>query len=261
MTNTRYIILSCLLFSLSLAGKAQDNGENKKFEIGFNLESSHVIEGQIISDMPTMEGYVKYFATPSFIITGEGRAAFAEKNGSHYKEVLWSIAYAKPRIFLGVFSIYNFALDPNANYFNFSKKSTNHFLEIVTMGKPFRNNPFTVGLNVYILGKHDLRYDSENKAHQQYTSYLEFSYPFTVSDISINPFIGSSFALDGATGNYTALTPGHSGSHFNSFRVVNIGASFTKDIKIGNYKIPLTISPYFNPSGEYAHVQVKIKLL
>ncbi|WP_062180910.1 hypothetical protein [Dysgonomonas macrotermitis] len=256
MMNTRcFILLGFLCFSV--LGYSQSD----KLEIGLNFETSHVIEGQVISDMPTVEGYLKYRVVPSFVITGEGRAAIAEKNGSHYKEILWSLAYEKPRLYLALFSIYNFALDPDGNYFNFSKKKTNHFLEIITIGKPFRNNAFTINYNVYILGKHDLRYDSENKAKQQYTSYLEFSYPFTAYDVAINPFVGSGFALNGAKGHYTVLTVGDSGSHFNGFRVVNVGVSLSKDIKIGNYKIPLTISPNFNPSGQYAHVQVKIKLL
>lgn len=257
--NTRYIILSVLILFINLL---QGYAQNDKIEIGLNLESSHVIEGQVISDMPTIEGYLKFKVTPSFIITGEGRAAIAENKGSHYKEVLWSLAYAKPRLYLALFSIYNFALDPNGNYFNFAKKETNHFLEIITVGKPFRNNPFTVNYNVYVLGKHDVRYDSKNKSHQQYTSYLEFSYPFTAYGVNVNTFVGSSFALDGAKGHYTAIvTPGHSGSNFNSFRVVNVGFSLSKDIKIGNYNFPLTITPNFNPSAESAHVQVKIKLL
>jgi hypothetical protein len=251
------ILLLAFLCIYPLKGYSQ----NKKLELGVNLETSHVIEGQIISDMPTLEGFVRYNITPSFALTCEGRAAIAEKKGSHYKEVLWSFAYAKPRIYLGLYSVYNYALDPEGNYFDFSKKGTNHFIEIVTLGKPFKNSLFTVNYNVYVLGKFDLRIDEEKKSHQQYASYLEFSYPFSVEGIGINTFFGSSFALNGAEGHYTALTPGHSGSHFNSFRVVNIGATFSKDVKIGNYKIPISVTPNFNPSGEYVHVQVKVKLL
>lgn len=81
--------------------------------------------------------------------------------------------------------------------------------------------------------------------------YFEFDYPFSVSDIEFNFFVGGTI---GSKDN-----PAYYGS--DGFAIINVGISGTKEVKVtDDFSIPLTTGLIVNPKVDIAHLVFGISL-
>ncbi|WP_116496903.1 hypothetical protein [Balneicella halophila] len=72
------------------------------------------------------------------------------------------------------------------------------------------------------------------------------------SKINVHAHLGAGFAFDGDTHLY--------GDGENSFDIVNVGFTANKDVKIGNYTLPVHSTFLWNPSVEIARMQIAVDL-
>lgn len=94
----------------------------------------------------------------------------------------------------------------------------------------------------------------------KYSTMINMIYPFKIKEYSLNTFLGGAFALnpgDPLKGETTHLF----GNGKNKFDIVNVGFSVLKEIYVFKTKFPVSMTTFWNPSREFARIQVAIKLI
>jgi hypothetical protein len=70
----------------------------------------------------------------------------------------------------------------------------------------------------------------------------------TASKVTVSGFVGAGFSLNGDTHIY--------GDGTQNFDLVNVGFTFSKTVKFGDHNLPFSVNTLWNPSVEYARVQL-----
>ncbi|MBR7068773.1 MAG: hypothetical protein IKI28_10720 [Bacteroidales bacterium] len=118
-----------------------------------------------------------------------------------------------------------------SDLFNFNPKTTIHQAEAI-LQYDFRRIPLSLTGAVMIFGD-----DRDTDGNNLYSSYFEAAYQFDCKGVGIRPFIG--------------VSPTRNGMYCESFNVVNLGTTFSKQLPIGrNYSMPATCSLVINPYQE-----------
>lgn len=125
---------------------------------------------------------------------------------------------------------------PDTRYFCFDDKKTSHTLEATLSYQGPEKFPFWVSANIFFYGN-DKRwgYDEKKDIDEEtyYSSYFEIGYTFNIEANKLNVWCG--------------LTPSE-GAFGNTFGVVNLGFSGTKNIKISNeFELPVKAAVIYNP--------------
>jgi hypothetical protein len=116
------------------------------------------------------------------------------------------------------------------NYFDYAAHSTAHMFE-VTLGYDF--GPAAITWNTYFAGAD---YAGEDLEERSYSTYIEASAPFKISDIDFKAELG--------------LTPWE-GIYSDKFNIVNIGVKAGKELKISDtFSLPVFTKVVFSPNIE-----------
>jgi hypothetical protein len=117
------------------------------------------------------------------------------------------------------------------NYFNYAAHSTVHMFEL-TLGYDF--GPAAISWNTYFAGAD--YYSGEGLDKRSYSTYIEASAPFKISDIDFKAELG--------------LTPWE-GLYSKNFNIVNIGLKAGKELKISDgFSLPAFTKVVFSPNIE-----------
>ena len=88
--------------------------------------------------------------------------------------------------------------------------------------------------------------DKNDKGEQNYSSYVELNYPFSVKAVDLNVILGF-LPYEAGVGVY--------GIPNSSFAVTNVALKATTDIKVTNkFSIPVFAQAIWNPRMEDAHL-------
>ncbi|MDR2384389.1 MAG: hypothetical protein LBD80_01815 [Tannerella sp.] len=116
------------------------------------------------------------------------------------------------------------------SYFDYDDESTAHMIE-ATVGYDF--GPAAVVFNTYFAGAD---YYSKDSKKRSYSTYIEASVPFVISDVNFKAEFG--------------LTPWE-GLYSDKFNVVNVGIKAGKELKISDsFSLPVFTKISFNPNSE-----------
>ena len=237
--NYLILMVCCFMISLTVNAQKADSIAASPFKVTADLVSHFVWRGSMATGSPTPNiqptlAYVK----GSFEIGVWGSTDFT----GIYKEVDTYISLTSGH-FKYLVSDYNWNFD-RANYFNFKNSKTGHMLE-GTIGFTYSEAvPLSITWNTIFYGYDKKTVDSTKQA---YSTYIELGY----SSGPASFFFGFT-PWSGFYNNYgvTAFDPG---AGKKTFSVVNIGASFTKALKITEiYSLPLKTTLIFNPSATYS---------
>lgn len=226
-------IIACCMISLS--AKAQEKEAPSPFKISADLVSSYVWRGVLSTATPTPN----IQPTISFSKGGLELGAWGSSdfNGS-YKEVDFYVSYTIKQL---KFTVTDYDWNFKNRYFNYKNKETDHIFEGSVAYSGPESFPLSIAANVMFAGadkKYDQTLNAINPAKQAYSTYFEFGYSFK----NITPFLGIT-PSDGYYGD------GYGG--VKGFGVVNLGASFSKTLKITNdYSLPVKATVGFNPQKE-----------
>lgn len=209
------------------------------FKIGGDLVSQYVWRGSMATKSPTpnFQPFFSYSNGP-FETGVWGSSDFL---GS-YKEVDPYVCFTVNQLRFTV-SDYNWNFN-RADYFNYRNKQTGHRIEGSIGFNGSKDLPVTITWNTLFYGFDE---KSNDTTKQAYSTYVELGY------------------LKGPVSFFLGLTPW--ASYYNnygitafdpkapkrSFSVVNIGASYKKNLKITEiYSLPLKTTLVINPTASYS---------
>lgn len=225
MNNKIAILLIIILSGLTIkAEETKDTVSNHSFDIGADFVSSYVWRSVLFSPVPNIQPYAVY-GYKNFSFSTSASYAF---DGNF--TMINIIASYSPGSFTFTLSDYYARDIVNYNYFNFKNGETQHYIE-AEMSYTFQKSiPLTATFASFIYGAD---YDTENNKNY-YSSYLELSYPFTISTIDIKTYFGTTLSK---------------GLYADRGGIVNIGFSAKKHIQISDkYKLPISVAFFLNPT-------------
>ena len=135
------------------------------------------------------------------------------------------------------------------DYFNFKSHETAHHFEAgLAYTLPIEKFPLSITWNFMFAGQ-----DKDENGNQNYSSYVELNFPFTVKGVDLNATCG---VLP-----YDAGVTTYGGDVNSGFAVTNVALKAMKDIKITNsFSLPIFIQAIWNPRMEDAHLVLGISL-
>lgn len=136
------------------------------------------------------------------------------------------------------------------NYFNFESHETNHHFEAgLSYTLPIEKFPLSIAWNVMFAGEDK----SAKDGGQNYSSYVEMNYPFSVKSYDLNLTCGF-LPYEAGSGLYGDMS--NSG-----FAVTNVALKAMKAIKItDSFSLPIFAQAIWNPCLEDAHLVFGITL-
>ncbi len=229
-------------------------GVDKKPAVDFtaNVQTNHLWRGLIVTDKP-MVGVQTIFN-----IDGEnhftagfwgGMSVSNESDGTHYKEIDYFVQYANNGFTIGLWDLFNTRGAKNPDIWNYKENETGHILDLRTS---YNFGKVTVEADVLLYGTVDREFEGM-ETKQRYSTYLQVSTPlYSGAKVNLNGFVGAGLALNGETHLY--------GNGENKFDIVNVGLTASKNIKLGNWILPVSATTLWNPSLKVARVQLAATL-
>lgn len=218
---------------------AQNSEHTPPFKVTADLVSSYVWRGSMATVSPTPNIQPTLAYTKGNLEIGVwGSTDFT---GS-YKEIDACISVIVHHFKLAV-TDYDWNFE-KTNYFNYKNRETGHRFE-GTIG--FTGNeslPVSISWNTFFYG---FDKKSEDSTRQAFSTYIELGY----SRGSASFFFG--FTPWEGFYNNNGVTSFDPGAAKKTFSIVNIGASFTKELKINDtFSLPLKATLVINPSATYS---------
>ncbi len=254
-------IAICLSFlCLSFAGFAQDSTKtsNVNFDFGADLVSRYVWRGtQFGGSSPALQpgasigiGGLEIGAWGSYSMGGVNPA----------QEFDLYVSYTFADMITVTLNDYFFPVEgDDYKYFNYKEKETSHILEAAVSFNGTENFPVSLLLAMNFYGADNKKINDDPSSPEfnqedgiQYSSYVEIGYSTTINEVGIDAFMG--FALNNPKKADPDLGLGYVGEiglYGDSFGVVNLGLTASKEVKITDkYSLPLSASIITNPQAE-----------
>lgn len=249
MNNIRILMIG---FATAVAacftgtGKAQA----QEFTIQGDLVSSYVWRGFYqtgVSFQPTLGFNVGGFSLTAWGSTDFDGASSAE--GAAAKEIDLTAAYAfgESGLTLSVASLW-WGGQGARKYFNFENHETAHHFEAgLAYTLPVEKFPLSVAWYTMFAGA-----DKNDEGGQNYSSYVELNYPFSLKSVDLN-FTCGFLPYEAGIGVYGVPNSG--------FAVTNVALKGITEIKItDSFSIPVFAQAIWNPRMEDAHLVFGITL-
>lgn len=247
------VAVLAVVFSMasSTLVNAQEEEDSKvSFSVQGDLVSSYIWRGFYqtgASFQPTLS-----LGVGNFSLTAWGSTDFQGANSTSAaaaKEIDLTAAYtfgsAGPT--LSVASLW-WAGQGAGHYFNFKSHETAHHFDLgLAYTLPIEKFPLSIAWNLMFAGA-----DKNDKGEQNYSSYVELNFPFTVKGVDLNATCGM-LPYDAGVTTY--------GDVNNGFAVTNVALKATKEIKItDSFSLPIFTQAIWNPCMEDAHLVLGISL-
>lgn len=249
MNNIRILLIvfaTAFAACFTGAGKAQA----QEFTIQGDLVSSYVWRGFYqtgVSFQPTLG-----FKAGGFSLTAWGSTDFdgaSSVEGAAAKEIDLTAAYAfgESGLTLSVASLW-WGGQGTRKYFNFESHETAHHFEAgLAYTLPVEKFPLSVAWYTMFAGA-----DKNDEGGQNYSSYVELNYPFSVKSVDLNLTCGF-LPYEAEIGVYAVPNSG--------FAVTNVALKGITEIKItDSFSIPIFAQAIWNPRMEDAHLVFGITL-
>lgn len=222
----------------------EEDKKDSPFSISCDLMSRYVWRGTDYGASPSIQPGVEY-AIGGFTIGTWG--AFTT-NLPGVQEVDLYTSYTFKEIISLTVTDYFFPDEVvGYNYFNYKEATTGHVFEGTLSYNGTEKLPLSAFVATNFYGADAKRINDDGTTGSiMFSTYAEIGYAFNYVDV----FMGFNCT--------TADTDkGESGYYGNSFGVVNLGATFSKDINITQrFSLPLTASLITNPQAEKIYLVV-----
>jgi hypothetical protein len=219
------------------------SSDGARFSLGADLVSRYIWRGKDYGNSPAIQPNVA-FSVSGFKIGVWGSYGFIyNENSGNYAEVDPYISYTWKWFTIGITDYFlPNGLTPNENnrYFNYDSKTMGHTFEAcITFNGP-EKFPLQVYAGTLVYGA-DKGKDSAGVygpgTTNNYSTYFELSYPFTVKGIGVKPFVGGIPFGSAWYGPYGG--------------VVNAGLTVSKSIRLSTkYELPVFASVITNPQAQ-----------
>jgi len=230
-------IIISLLSSNSIFAQQDSIAKESPFSVSCDLMSRYVWRGIDWGDAPSIQPSVSY--TKAGFTVGAWGAFATNVNG--YQEADLYVSYAYKFMSFTLTDYYYPSNVTPYKYFEYTDSITGHILETSLAFNGTEDLPLTVMIATYIYGDDNRKINDDGTVIGiQYSTYAEVSYAFN----KVNVFMGTNLTKPNTDN-------GEVGYYGNYIGVVNLGATFLKNIKITNtFTLPLKVSVITNPQAE-----------
>lgn len=237
-----------IVLIISMLGTFRANAQ--EFHVQGDLVSSYVWRGMYqtgASIQPTLG-----FGIKGFSLTAWGSTDFdgyGASEGLASKEIDLTAAYTfgQTGLTLSVADLW-WAGQGACSYFNFRSHETAHHFEAgLAYTLPVEQFPLSIAWYTMFAGM-DKKINSKGEAEQNYSSYVEFNYPFRVKTVDLNLTCG--------------VVPYKAPQYYcNGFAVTNVALKGTTSIRLSErFALPIFAQAIWNPRLEDAHLVFGITL-
>jgi hypothetical protein len=234
--------LIAVISMISMQSFAQDDEKGSPFSLSLDLMSRYVWRGTDYGAGPSIQPGVEY-SKGGFAVGAWGAYTF---NKSASQEFDLYACYTIKDMFTILVTDYFFPNEVTGyNYFDYKESTTGHVFEGTLCFNGTDKVPLSVFVATNFYGADAKHINSDGSTGKiMYSTYAEVGYSFKYVDV----FMGVN-----CTAADTAI--GETGYYGNSVGVVNLGATFSKSIKLGSkFSLPLTISVITNPQAEKVYL-------
>jgi hypothetical protein len=221
---------SLLFFFLFICGLISGQEKPKVgLDAGLEVVNRYVWRGQLCSDALNFQPYITA-QYGCFSLTGFGSYA-ASKNFAEV-DLIASVSLGGFELTVSDYYGENEEDLSQNSYFGWDRTSTAHLVEAtLSYDLPFEKIPLKLSYGMMLYGD-----DLNENDHQNYSTYFEVLYPFTVQDYSVSAFVAGT---------------GNKGYYGSKASVVNAGLSVGRSLAVSsNYSLGLNASFIVNPNAE-----------
>ncbi len=227
------VIVAIAAFFLSSNAQAQERFETS---LGADLVSAYRWRGQDLGGFSVQPSVS--VSKSGFSLTAWGSVALDRSGDNFTDELDFTLAYQTGGLKVGVTDYFCIPGGfKDADYFMYEAHRTAHVFE-ASLGYDFGFLALTWNTN---FAGNDYYKDGGTK--RAYSSYMEVTAPFALGGVDFTAEVG-------ATPWYGAYKP----QGGDGFSVVNVGLTASKDIKIADFVLPLSVKLGANPETEEAYV-------
>lgn len=221
-----------MMFSASASAQETEESVNKfEVSVGADLVSNYIWRGQNLGAASVQPSIGISYAGLSF-----GTWGSTSFDGSS-TEIDWTLGYEVAGFYVGVTTYYN-----TGEFFDWKSDASTNLLEAnlsYTLPESF---PLTISANTMLTGVLDKNADD----NQNFSTYAELSYPFSVSSVDMSVAVGM---VLGESAYY--ITDG--------FSIYNITVGASKSIKItDDYSMAVFSSVTLNPVTEGTYLSLGV---
>ncbi|WP_308993927.1 hypothetical protein QLS71_001125 [Mariniflexile litorale] len=271
------LVLICLLFSFSVLSAQNEEidqsevgglekDDYKPFNAGAHLKNMHLWHGFVVHPGAVFATNLEYNSrNKKFTFGLWGGASFTSvdvvnKNtgdyvGANYKEFsIYTMYRFSDKFFIEAVSHNNYTgveeRGDKLHYWSYDKTQGYNFVDL-NFGYMVTDNTLLYLATILAGRSGDYEVQSDGSVKDSWTHYLEIkSKVWEKDDYKLSLFAGGawSFITD-----KTFYTEGVG-------NFINVGASLSKDIHIGNYRMPVEVTAMWNPEKEKAVLQLDLTI-
>lgn len=238
----RSLVKRTALFSVLVGIVISVNAQKEKgiqFQVSGDFVSSYVWRGIYQGAQACVQPTLGLSAS-GFSLTAWGSTSLADIESGH-KELDLTAAYSFGQFTVQLADLW-WGGQGNNRYFHYENNETDHHFEVGALYTlPCEKFPLSIAWFTVFTGD-----DEDEKGKQQYSSYAELNYPFSVKGMELNATLG--FVP------YKSMSPGM-GYMTKCFAVTNIALKATKDVRLStSFSLPVYAQLVCNPKTEDAHL-------
>ena len=232
------------------------------FEFGAHLKNMHTWHGFVVQSGPMFATNLEYTTrNDKFTLGFWGGSSFAS-SGDPYKEFsIYAVYRFSDRFFTELVTHNNFTgveeRGEELHYWAYDKTTSYNFPDL-NFGYNF--DKFSLYWGVILFGQSqdvqkdgngNLVYDASGNLENSWTQYAEVKATlYEKDDVKLKGIIGGAWSLH--TEN-TFYTEGKS-------NIINVSLALSKDVNIGNYKLPVEVTAMWNPEKQITVLQLDLTL-
>ncbi|MBJ7881254.1 hypothetical protein JEM65_11425 [Gelidibacter salicanalis] len=258
-----------MLFTMNsaLAQKAYSHDEYVPFRVNAHLKNMHIWHGSVVHPGAVIATSLEYNTRDSKFTFGLwGGASFSSvdvlhKNtgdieSAYYKELSIYTKYRfSDRFFLEAVSHNNYTgveeRGDDLYYFSYDKTQGYNFVDI-SFGYHITPNTLMYLATVVGGGSHDYEIQDDGTFINSWTHYFEVSSKIWKNqNSSLSLFVGGAWSFITDKTFYTE----------DAGNIVNVGFTFSKDVSMINYRLPVEVTAMWNPEQEKAVLQFAVTIL
>lgn len=253
--------------SSAFAQEVNDDNEYVPIKVNAQLKNMHIWHGSVVHPGAVIATSLEYNTRDSKFTFGLwGGASFSsvdvlhkntgEIESAYYKELSIYTKYRfSDRFFVEAVSHNNYTgVEERGDalyYFSYDKTQGYNFVDL-SLGYYITPNTLLYFATVLGGGSHDYEIQQDGSFKNSWTHYFEVSNKIWKNHNSnLSLFAGGAWSFFTDKTFYTV----------NAGNIVNVGATFSKEVSIINYKLPVDVTAMWNPAQEKAVLQLAITVL
>ena len=245
-TTSKNLVITGLLLMACIGTQVQAE-QDGNFDLGLQIKTNHLWHGFIVTPGIMTAAELSYTAASGN--TKFGLWAGASFDGEYQEFTYFASHQFSEPLFVEIVNHGNHSSIDDVDIFNYSSDptKTGNFTDI-GLGYTFAGDmALSLYYSVIVQGIDKFEDEDSGKRERAYTNYIEANLPIWKGKDaeSVKVFIGGAFSPTGDKNFYDDST-----------NIVNLGFSYTKNLQILDYNLPVSATAMWNPALQNGALQV-----